>query len=99
MKKLLFLLVLLVGMSSCYVDVEDSIEDPKKETTVELQELPKDTAVISIDEYKLYVFDEQGLVKYEAVSKETVSEAMNPSVVFIFTVVAFFIGLVVGLNN
>lgn len=98
MKKLLLLLLVVVGMSSCFVDVEKTVEDPKKATTVELQELVKDTVVISVDAYNLYVFDENNLVVAKTVAIEETAPPINIFVFTIFLALAFFFGVIWGLN-
>ena len=72
MKKLLIIFVLAIATSSCYVSVDKSVEDPLKETTSYLQNLPKDTTVsVSFENSTIYVFDKKtNLVKYKAESIE-----------------------------
>ena len=96
MKKLLLLLLVVVGMSSCFMKVEDSVEDPKKATTVELQELVKDTVVISVDNYNLYVFDENNLVVAKTVAIEETAPPINIFVFIIFLALAFGLGALIG---
>ncbi len=57
--KLNFLLVMtfIFVLSSCTVDPKSTVKDPKKETTIYVQELPRDTVLISIDDGKMYIFD------------------------------------------
>lgn len=99
MKKLLLLLLVVVGMSSCFEDVKKSVKDPKEETTVRLQELPKDTVVISIDEHNLYVFDENNLVVAKTVAEENAAFSIHILVFLLLLVCAFFAGLATGYSN
>lgn len=98
MKKLLLLLLVVVGMSSCYMDVEKTVEDPKKATTVELQELVKDTVVVSVDNYNLYVFDENNLVVAKTVAIEETAPPINIFVFIVFIALALVLGVIWGLN-
>lgn len=61
MRKLIILLV-LISTTGCYMDIKDTIDNPKQETTVELLELPKDTIIVSIDGSKLYVFEDDEMI-------------------------------------
>ena len=99
MKKLLFLLLVVVGMSSCYVDVKKSVEDPKEETTVQLQELPKDTVAIAVDGNSLYVFDENNLVVAKTVAVDSDAVPISFFDLLIITAAAFLLGFVVGLKS
>lgn len=65
MKK--YLIILIVSCSifaSCNIDIKQ-VENPEKSTTVEIQNLKKDTAIIAIDKDVLYVYDAKNLVKYK----------------------------------
>jgi len=61
MKKLIYLF-LIVLFGSCYSELKP-IRNPEKITTIEIQSLPKDTVIISVDGSTIYVFDENLLVK------------------------------------
>lgn len=99
MKKLLLLLLVVVGMSSCFEDVKKSVKDPKEATTIRLQELPKDTVVISTDEHNLYVFDENNLVVAKTVAGDSDAVPISFFDLLIITAAAFLLGLVVGLKS
>ena len=59
MKKILFFVILIVTLVSCDEDNKiKEVENPNEITTLEIQKLPKDTVVISIDVDKLYIFDD-----------------------------------------
>lgn len=62
MKKFLFLIVLILSFMSCEIDVRDTVDNPKTFTTIQIQELPKDTVVIAIDNNNLYVFNKNNEV-------------------------------------
>ena len=97
MKKLILLLFPLLLFSSCMVDVDKSVDDPKKETTTYLQELPKDTVVISIEDENLYVFDSQtNLLKYEAISTEDTAFPIDILGIVLLLLLFFFVGVVIG---
>lgn len=66
MKKLTFITVIILFiLSSCYAPLEDSKVDSKKATTIEIQELPKDTVVISHNEETLFIFNKSNEVEYK----------------------------------
>jgi hypothetical protein len=69
MKKLLFLLAILatVLFSSCDEEIKQ-VSDPKGFTTVELQESPKDTVAVIIEDTSIYVFNDDNLVKHRVYS-------------------------------
>ena len=93
MKKLFIFIILLIVTSSCYVDVVNSVNDPKQETTLKLQELPKDTVTISIENSNLYVFDDSNQLKYITRSQEYTFTAILITLCIVFV---FFIGMITG---
>ena len=95
MKKLLLILISIIALSSCYVDVKDSVIDSKKETTAELQKLPKDTVVISIDEHVLYVFDDNNQVVYKTISTEKDNFPIHPLLFIALIILSSFIGILI----
>ena len=99
MKKLITIVILIVALSSCYNDVEDSVKNPKLETTIQLQDLPKDTVVISIDKNTLYVFDENNLVKYKTVALGDDALPINFFTLALILVILFFFILIIAGRN
>jgi len=100
MKKLLSVLLLAICLTGCYVDVEETVEDSKKETTLELQELPKDTVVISVKGYELYVFNSKNEVVYKTYGEDSGSFSIHMGALMLLVVLVFFLGLTIGfLNN
>lgn len=88
MKKILFLLVLTFALSSCYEDVQQ-VKEPEKVTTISIQNLPKDTVLVSIEDETLYVFDQKtNLVKYKIENTQKGSIPINS---FIFMIMLFSI--------
>jgi PBP1b-binding outer membrane lipoprotein LpoB len=86
MKKLIFLFITAIIFSSCSVDVIDTVEDSKKETTVELQELEKDTVIISIVDNNLYVFNKDKEVIYKTIGTKFTDYWLINSTVFIIII-------------
>lgn len=65
MKKLLFLILIVIGLASCYESVTP-VDNPRELTTVKLLEAPKDTMLIVIQNETLYAIDiKSNLVKYK----------------------------------
>lgn len=96
MKKLILFLALIVVMTSCYIDVNKSVENPTKETTTYLQELPKDTVVVSIEDHNLYVFNADNKVMYKTISPERNSLPISGGGVFIILIIFFGLGTLLG---
>lgn len=58
MKRFIFLIITMFITTSCYYEnPRDTVEEPTKATTTYLQELPKDTVLMSVDDGILYLFD------------------------------------------
>lgn len=95
MKKILFLLVLAFILSSCYEDVKQ-VKEPEKVTTISIQNLPKDTVLVSIEGETLYVFDQKtNLVKYKI---KNIRENSIPVHDLVFLIMWFLIAfLIVGI--
>ena len=99
MKKLVTILILIVALSSCYSNIEDSVKNPKIETTIQLQDLPKDTVVMSIDGKTLYVF-ENNLVKYKTVVLKDDVVPINLFALLLIVILLFFsILIIIGLSR
>ena len=93
MKKILFLLVLTFALSSCYKDVQQ-VKEPEKVTTISIQNLPKDTVLVSIEDETLYVFDQKtNLLKYKIENAQKGSIPINS---FIFMIMLFLIGFLIA---
>lgn len=70
MKKLILFVIILIGLSSCYEYIKP-IENPEEKTTISIQNLPKDTVLVSIEGETLYVFDQKtNLLKYKIENAE-----------------------------
>jgi hypothetical protein len=98
MKKLLLVLISIIALSSCYRYVENSVVNPKKETTVELQELPKDTVVISIDGHILYVFDDNNQVVYKTISPKEDSFPIYTAFFLLLIGMGIVVGVLIGVQ-
>ncbi len=94
MKKIILLLTILLSITSCEnATLENSIKDNKKFTTIAIQEMPKDTVVISIENNNIYVFDSVGLVEYRAVVTNSNTVDITLGGWFFSMLVAFLIGM------
>ncbi|MCK4500931.1 hypothetical protein KAU11_10555 [Candidatus Babeliales bacterium] len=87
MKKILIVfIVLLATLSSCEKPtVKNSIKHPKTFTTLAMQELPKDTLIVLIEDTKLSVFDEDKVVPQAEIMNSDVIEV--PFFIFLILVV------------
>ena len=66
MKKLILLAAILITLISCDSRIE-KVDNPKAETTVEIQSIPADTMLVAIDKKTLYAINkETNLVEYKA---------------------------------
>lgn len=61
-------------------DIDNTVKNLPSETSIYLQQLPKDTVVVSIseDRSKMYVFDEQNKVKYVLIANDSQFTMVNP---------------------
>jgi hypothetical protein len=60
MKKILIFIFTMSMITACYnKDPRETVDDPSKKTTVYLQDLPKDTVLMSINDGTLYIFDKE----------------------------------------
>lgn len=65
MKKLILLAAILITLASCDSRIE-KVENPKAETTIEIQNMPSDTMLVAIDKTTLYAINkETKLVEYK----------------------------------
>ena len=65
MKKLILLAAILLTLISCDSSIE-KVENPKAETTIEIQNMPSDTMLVAIDENTLYAINKESkLVEYK----------------------------------
>lgn len=65
MKKLILLAAILITLISCDSGIE-KVENPKAETTIEIQNMPSDTMLVAIDENTLYAINKESkLVEYK----------------------------------
>jgi len=100
-RKLLLMLILSsIVFFSCtdYTPEKLNKKDSKEVTTVEIQDMQKDTLIVSIDGNKMYVFNDDNLVEYKI---HTYDQSMCTPVgdwyIFI-SALGLFIALVVILN-
>jgi PBP1b-binding outer membrane lipoprotein LpoB len=62
MKKYVIFIIFGLFLISCYNDSpQDTVEDSSKVTTTYLQNLPKDTVLMSIDNNMLYIFERENV--------------------------------------
>lgn len=65
MKKLILLAAILITLMSCDSSIE-KVENPRAETTIEIQNMPSDTMLVAIDENTLYAINKESkLVEYK----------------------------------
>jgi hypothetical protein len=65
MKKLLFLLAIATVLLSSCSDKIDPVSDPKSATTIEIQEMPKDTMLVIVDNDRITLLNKDtNLVEY-----------------------------------
>ena len=65
MKKLILLAAILITLMSCDSSIE-KVENPRAETTIEIQSMPADTMLVAIDEHRLYAINKESkLVEYK----------------------------------
>jgi hypothetical protein len=77
MKKLITLLIIVLSLTSYCEDIDKTVENPSTFNTVKLQELPKDTIVISIDGSNLYVFDANTVISHTVGIEDTSTPINN----------------------
>jgi|GEM_PF-4362393 uncharacterized lipoprotein YajG len=93
MKKLIFILLALFTLAGCTKPtLENSVEDSDKFTTVEMQNLPKDTVVVSVDGTKVYIFNDNNTVEYQAELMNVDTTSINSF--FLFMTVMLSIGFI-----
>lgn len=64
MKKLILLAAILITLMSCDSSIE-KVENPRAETTIEIQSMPADTMLVAIDKNTLYAINKESkLVEY-----------------------------------
>lgn len=94
MKKILFILILLTIVVSCTVPIENiDVKKGKEITSIYIQELPKDTVVISINNDKLYVFKDN-IIEYEIKNIQTEKNdyiPMHIGIIMLWIVLTIFL--------
>jgi hypothetical protein len=98
MKKYLFFLILLCSIfTSCEIPIRQ-VENPENSTTVEIQNLQKDTAIIAIDDNILYIYDRRNLVKYKVINYNDANYDYEcvPSVVLAVLITLTILGIIFG---
>lgn len=91
MKKLIIVLLSVLFLTSCYTDINETVKEPKKQTTVKLQELTKDTVTISIEGSNLYVFDENNVLIYKA---KGLNENTQVSIHHVYIIITSILSLI-----
>ncbi len=86
MKIIIVLLVLLISIS-CILDIEQ-VENPEKETTLEILNQPRQEAEIVIYDSKLYVIQD-GVIKYITIQKDKNYDLVHFGVLFGFVLLLF----------
>lgn len=97
MKQIIILLFGILLISSCNDSRKEFNNSSKKLTTIELQEAPKDTIIVSeINNKSVYVFDNNNLVidKYQIQGIDTVQ--ITAGALFIISVLLFLFGCFIG---
>ena len=89
MKKLLIVLFLF-ALTSC--EKVEIVDNPQKETTVYIQNLPQDTLAVVIDNTHLYAL-ENNEVKYHT---RGISAGETVLGIIMLVLCAFFVGIIVG---
>lgn len=89
MKRLILLAAILITLISCDSSIK-KVENPKAETTIEIQNMPSDTMLVAIDKTTLYAINKESkLVEYK------VHDGRGLFLVLCITLVAF-IGLFIA---
>lgn len=91
MKKILFVLVVILTLSRCTTERGKTIDNPKQFTTVEKLELPRDTIVVAIKDGSVYIFQDNIIVdqaKFIDYNKIT-------ALVFIFVVIILILCIII----
>lgn len=86
------------ALSSCYEEVQQ-VKEPEKVTTISIQNLPKDTVLVSIEGETLYVFDQKtNLLKYKIENAKEDCVPIHGLAIFalILLVLLFFIALILN---
>jgi hypothetical protein len=102
MKAIIFIMLIGSTFLSCsyYNNTPyDIVKDPKKETTVYEQLLPKDTMLVSVDGPLLYVFDDDNnlVIKTKTLGEGYVPIHITALTVIIISLLLFFGSFIVAL--
>ena len=94
MKKYIFLFI-LIGLTSCSNEIK-KVENPKKETTIEILDLPRDTSVIVvINQDIVYLLNKDSkLVQYKLEQVDDLVDDLKLTFAFIIFLVC---GLLIGI--
>jgi len=98
MKTMLILIIIILMFASC-TNMSETVENPKTFTTVELQELPKDTCVISVSGKNIYIFNEDGEIVMHG---QGITRKNKGNIYFISIsaiIISFLIGGIVAANS
>lgn len=85
-------------LTSCYYDdPKESVESPLKSTTAHIQQLPKDTVLMSVEDGRVHIFDkDSNLVIIQTSVPKNNAIPINMFVAFIFFGMTFLLlGLLV----
>lgn len=98
MKKLLFISLIILTFSSCYIDIDKTVKSPKLVTTKYLTELPKDTVPISIVGNTMYVFNENNDVKYISYGEDEHTVPINIITLIVIFIFGCYCGIIMTSN-
>ena len=98
MKYFLITLVISVLCLSCNpITVENSVPNKEEFTTIQIQELPKDTVVVSFNENEIYFFNEKAKVYLQAKVATSTSTCLETMELILFILVVMIMGIVIGI--
>ena len=90
MKKLIYLIFIAILFTACSEPIT-VVENPEDITTFRLQQLEKDTVIISIDDKYLYVFDNAGkIVNYKTIQHSVDNIYVNNIVFVVLLIIMMF---------
>lgn len=99
MKKLLFMIAIaILAMSSmgCYVDVYDTVKDPKAATTISIQDNIDTSKMVAIIGHDVYIINRgDNLVYAKATSFEKGCSPIDPLGFVLALIVCFVLGILV----
>jgi hypothetical protein len=98
MKYFLITLVISVLCLSCEpITVENSVPNKEEFTTIQMQEFPKDTVIVSFNENKIYFFNEKAKVYLQAEVATSTSTCLETMELTLFVLIGIIMGIGIGI--